>query len=474
VALVPRKSEPDRKRRRPLLWISLALVTLGAFVLAFIVAKQAGSWVSGQKLASPKRSADSSADSDASESDASQRTAAELADLQVKLLEKAGTRRFLEAGGSEESERAVQRGLQWLAAQQQVDGRWLIGNNVIPPGIQVNLAPIDDTTTTALALLPFLARGETHKGSEDINTYTKQVERGILYLMAKQKPNGHLASADGGMYTHALATMALCEDLSMTNDPMLREPCHRAVQYILRAQHAEGGWRYHPGMPGDLSVTSWCLMALKSAQMAGMQVPRETSEKAAAFLKSMERPDQGYYYQRPGYSAPEGHTQPIGSVMTAIGIVCRQYLQGQSTGGVANEHPRSGNMLRGVDILMKNLPQVMDKPPIHHNIPRPRYVNYYYWYYGTYALLGVGGDEWKQWNPKVRDLLVSLQNQGDKDPALQGSWDPEGAQLLEMVGRNGCTALALLTLEVYYRHLPLNRPELGEMAKDLDATGRRR
>jgi hypothetical protein len=24
-------------------------------------------------------------------------------------------------------------------------------------------------------------------------------------------------------------------------------------------------------------------------------------------------------------------------------------------------------------------------------------------------------------------------------------------------------------LEVYYRHLPLNRPELGEMAKDLDA-----
>ena len=28
------------------------------------------------------------------------------------------------------------------------------------------------------------------------------------------------------------------------------------------------------------------------------------------------------------------------------------------------------------------------------------------------------------------------------------------------------TALALLTLEVYYRNLPVNRPELGEMVKE--------
>jgi hypothetical protein len=431
-------------------------------------------WLSGAKLAKAKRSADSASDSDDSVADRT-RSVAELADLQVNLLEKAGTRRFLEAGGSPESERAVQLGLQWLAAQQQADGRWPIGNNVIPPGIDVGLAPIDDTTTTALALLPFLARGETHKGSEDINTYTKQVERGILYLLAKQKPNGHLATSNGGMYTHALATMALCEDLSMTNDPMLRAPCQKAVDYLLKAQNTAGGWRYHPGMQGDLSVTSWNLMALKSAQMAGLQIPRDTLERAAGFLKSLERPDHGYYYQRPEhYSAPEGHTQPIGSVMTAIGVVCRQYLQGQSTGGVATKDPRSANMMRGVDILMKNMPQIMDKPPIHHNVPRPRYINYYYWYYGTYAMLGVGGEEWKQWNPKVRDLLVSLQNQGDKDPAHKGSWDPEGAQLLEMVGRNGCTSLALLTLEVYYRHLPLNRPEMGEMAKDLDATGRKK
>jgi len=382
---------------------------------------------------------DEPADEDETFADASR-----LKELEVKLLDKAGTKRFLDSGGSQESEEAVQLGLQWLAAQQKADGSWGKDASGATGG------KANGVSMTALALLPFLARGETHIGSQDINIYTKQVERGIRYLIAKQKPDGDLRGG-GDMYTHALATMALCEALTMTGDPVLRGPAARAVEFLLKAQDPKGGgWRYAPKSAGDLSVSSWCLMALKSGQMAGVIVPQETLEKATKFLREVNRPDGGYGYTK----GSAGHSPPTPGVMTAAGIVCRHYLSNSSGHG---DDAASASRLAGVDVILKNP-------------PKPTVKNYYFWYYSMYAMLGVGGDPWREWNPKVRDLVVSLQDKGDKNPALKGSWDPQGAFQMSASGRVGVTALALLTLEVYYRHLPLNRPELGEMAKDLSKT----
>src|SRR5262249_39202346 len=188
--------------------------------------------------------------------------APDLANLRLKLEDKDGTRRFLNTGGTVESEEAVQLGLQWLAAQQGNNGSWS------KDGGRPGGRGASDATTTALALLPFLARGETHKGSESINTYTKQVERGLMFLIGMQKPDGDLRGGSN-MYTHALATMALCEAYSLSGDPMLKGPCQRAVDFLVKAQARDGGWRYTVAPANaDLSVTSWCLMALRSGQMA--------------------------------------------------------------------------------------------------------------------------------------------------------------------------------------------------------------
>jgi RNA polymerase sigma factor (sigma-70 family) len=417
-------------------------------------------WWRGEGLAKAQ-SAPATADTVAAE-DSPEPSAAELADLTVKLLEKQGTQRFLNSGGTQESEAAVQLGLQWLAAQQQPDGRWQIGKN---PGTASWINRSTDITATALALLPFLARGETHKGSQDINTYTKQVEHGIRFLLAQQKPDGSLMGSPTGMYTHALATIALCEDFGMTADPMLKGPCQRAIDYLVKAQSSRlGGWRY--GGPGqqdsDLSVSSWVLMALKSGQMAGITPPRETLEKAAAFVQKLETPQGTFNYQ---LNLPAGHTKPYPATMTAIGLLCRQYVQAQSGG----EESRSPNLQRSLDLVLQNPPTIFEgqgglRYPV---VQRPRYTNFYYWYYATYALLPLGGEAWQQWNPQMREMLVRLQNKGEQNAAHKGSWDPEGSQLMEVSGRIGVTSLALLTLEVYYRHLPLNRPEMGEMQKNL-------
>jgi hypothetical protein len=371
-------------------------------------------------------------------------------DPEVTFAEKESTKRFLEAGGSVQSEEAVELGLRWLAAQQHDDGRWSLR---AAPGGKSNLAgrPArvaakggEDVAATAFGLLPFLARGETHKGSEDSHTYTKQVERGIRFLIAEQKPDGDLRGG-GNMYTHALATIALCEDFGMTSDPILREPCEKAVKFLVNAQDKKGGgWRYAPGSPGDLSVTAWVLQALKSGQMAGMTVPRETLTAAGKFLDSVALPnDSGY-----GYMAHQpGHWDPAPATMTAAGILCRQYLQG-------NQKPKSVATKAALD-------RITAAPP------SPTLRNMYYYYYATFTLFNVGDEHWAQWNPKMRELLISTQARGS-DLTLKGSWEPQGKQFQNYGGRLMTTSLALLTLEVYYRHLPLNRVEIGSAAKNLD------
>ena len=93
-----------------------------------------------------------------------------------------------------------------------------------------------------------------------------------------------------------------------------------------------------------------------------------------------------------------------------------------------------------VDYLMRNPPSRLA-------------MNLYYWYYGTLSMYQFGGPEWEQWNEGVRELLIAEQTRTGR---MKGSWDtrtrwgPAG-------GRIYTTALATMTLEVYYRFLPLYR-----------------
>ena len=84
--------------------------------------------------------------------------------------------------------------------------------------------------------------------------------------------------------------------------------------------------------------------------------------------------------------------------------------------------------------------------------------NIYYWYYATQLLHNMQNKAWKQWNVKVRDGLVAMQVTGDG--CDRGSWSP----VLPVPDRWGLrggrlfqTSLSILTLEVYYRFLPLYR-----------------
>jgi len=73
-----------------------------------------------------------------------------------------------------------------------------------------------------------------------------------------------------------------------------------------------------------------------------------------------------------------------------------------------------------------------------------------------------GGQSWKDWNEKMREGLIKDQDTAAGSP-MNGSWTSAGANQHIMVGgRMMQTSLCLLTLEVYYRHLPLYYRDAAE------------
>ena len=324
-------------------------------------------------------------------------------------------------GGTKGSEEAVALALKWLAAHQMRDGGWAF-NHAAHPGCAGKCnhpGSLNDSArngATALALLPFLGAGQTHKEGD----YKQNVQAGLYYLMTHQKPNGSFHEGGGSMYSHGLCAIVLCEAYAMTHDKALMIAAQKSINFIVAAQDpVGGGWRYQPKQPGDTSVVGWQLMALKSGHMGYLQVPPNVVLGASKFLDAVQV-DSGSKY---GYSGPGA-----GSSTTAVGLLCRMYL------GWKKDHPA---LERGVQFLGSR---------------GPSKTNMYYNYYATQVMKQTEGEPWKAWNAVMRDQLVNSQ---DKDGHQRGSWHIAGDHGSERGGRLYTTAMATMILEVYYRHMPI-------------------
>jgi hypothetical protein len=345
-------------------------------------------------------------------------------DMKAKLLRR--------EGGTVESEKAVQAGLDWLARHQRPDGGWSLDCHdrcVDPPCPQDGINVTSDTAATGLGLLPMLGAGHIHTKK---SRYQENVGRGLDWLVAQQTSEGELYLGGGfnyRFYSHAIATMALCEAYGLSNDPRLKVPAQRAINWIAKNQSDDGGWRYTPGQAGDTSVIGWQMFALRSGRLAGLEVPKRTIEGCRMFLDSVAAdPKKTVYFYTQG--------RELTPVMTAEALLCRQYL------GWSNEHP---SLRQGAKVVWDDL-----KTNGQRNI--------YYWYYATQLLHNIGGKEWIAWNKHVRDGLVRMQS--TNTGCESGSWDPlrpEVDRWGRVSGRLFTTSISVLTLEVYYRWLPLYR-----------------
>jgi len=324
-------------------------------------------------------------------------------------------------GGNAQSEAAVEAALKWIINHQLPDGSWSFDHTQSPScqGNCSHAGKIEDRGgATAMALLPMLGRGYTHKEGP----YKKQFEQGIGFLAALTvKGQGKAYEKGGNLYCQGLAGIALSETYAMTQDKRLAGPAQLALNYIMAAQDpVGGGWRYAPKQPGDTSAVGWQLMALKSGHMAFLQVNPLTIKKAVGFLNGVQSDDGASY----------GYTDPGNAPGTsAVGLLCRMYL------GWKKDNPA---LQRGVMKLAKRGPST----------------DLYYDYYATQILHHVEGEAWVAWNTKMRDMLVNAQQ---KNGHAAGSWCEgfDKGHGPESGGRLYCTSMATMILEVYYRHLPL-------------------
>jgi hypothetical protein len=334
-------------------------------------------------------------------------------------------------GGTRATERAVAAALNWLYRHQNRDGSWSIdtfnnnckGGKCTGPGSKKS-----DSGATGLGLLPFLGAGQTHMNG---GMYANSVRAGLDWLITHQKKDGDLsAGAADQMYSHGLAAIALCEAYAMSGDSRIGFAAQAAIKFIESAQNKQdGGWRYHPGEAGDTSVVGWQLMALKSAQMAKLQINPATFDGVNKWLASVGKGDySGIFRYQP---EREGNLP----AMTAVGILCKEYL------GAGRGDPA---LAEGIEFLMKNMPDEKTSR------------NIYYWYYATQTIHHMLGENWNKWNRKMRKVLVDTQVTGKGCDT--GSWDPKEPSPDQYGGPGGrvmVTSLSCLTLEVYYRHLPL-------------------
>ena len=391
-------------------------------------------------------------------------------------------------------DKAVRDGLVWLCRHQNDDGSW--SPRSLPELCDARSRCYDETLrsndhydvgVTSLALLCFLGAGFTHQSQlwlvdplrDERHRVGEVVTRGLKWLRARQNPDGSFSGDRAFMYNEALATMALSEAYGLSGYRYWRDPAQRGVDFLQRAQRPSPsgsglwGWRYASreeiedprrgtGDPGyakelydaDTSVTAWCVMALKSAQLSKLAVEPASLDGAVEFCNFVTAPlgDQGGLV---GYvdaaSAGRVVSGPFDerftyhpTTMSALGMCIRIFARHDAT-----------------DPFLEAAAQriAADLPAVTKDRAS---VDYYYWYYASLALNQLDGPDsprrstsgryWNRWNGAMNEALLGLQDHSEA-ACSRGGWivnDRWGSY--SATGPIYATALAVLTLEVYYRY----------------------
>ena len=350
-------------------------------------------------------------------------------------------------GGNRLTEEAVEAGLKWLQKQQGRDGSW----SLLGPYSGGIMGKIDNRpAATALALLAFQGAGNTTSSGK----YSSVVRRGWNWLRKQQDADGSFVPSErvheAYFYTQALCSLALCEliTLEKKTSPTLKDKAQLAIDHLLEHQNQElGGWKYDFQIGSDLSVTGWCLMALKTAEMAKLSVPQSAYDKISTFLDSVSYNNGAEY----GYETTNGEILEINKrpSMTAAGLLCREYLGWK---------PTHQDLQRGAATLIEphNLILFPPEKNASKEIQEKRLnSNVYGCYASSMALKGLGpyNQYWRIWNKVLSSELPKRQVPPNSQEA--GSWNPESDEYAFGGGRLYVTCLSILSLEVYYRHLSI-------------------
>lgn len=332
-------------------------------------------------------------------------------------------------------DRAAERGLRWLAAQQLTSGAFtgLVGHkqgndyHELPIGLPVHLQRQQGRGhmgVTALCGMAFLAGGHL----PDRGPHGETVGRTIAYVMTHANENGFLSDSGTRMYSHAFATLFLAEAYGMAGGSQVRTALERAVQLVVDCQNTHGGWRYNPfDRELDLSVTVCQVQALRAARNIGIQVPAETIDRAIAYVqrsRTARGPSQGlYYYKIVGRGAFEKNRE------YAINAAALTALHSAGIYDPDQCDP-------ALEFLLRSYGEVADYHSDH----------FFFWYgnyYACQAFFQSGGERFRRYYARLAQDLLALQRS-------DGRWTDRVGP-----GDEFSTAVACLLLQLPKQFLPI-------------------
>ena len=339
------------------------------------------------------------------------------------------------APGAAETQLALAQALQWLAEHQDEDGRWdgahFMKHDPESDKCDGQGRTDRDIGITAIALLAFLGDGHTTRKG----LYKQNVSAGIKWLRRQQElVSGRIGEESTSMFLHdhALATLALCEAVHVSYNPLSATSAEQALDFLAEPRNPDGSWSASgvPSDQGDLVATTWALFAFKVAVANGAKVDQGLFTAALAWIDGISTG----VTQRGIGGTLESKPKRVDSAeaTAATALLCRDLL-GQNPATVNVMHERAGFLLG----TLRN--------PMDIKEPRKQLDN---WYTGSYAMFQMGGEAWLTWKSSMElALLASRRTSG----STSGSWDPS-EHMGSTTGRVYATALGALCMEVEYRY----------------------
>ncbi|MFN0055502.1 MAG: squalene--hopene cyclase [Planctomycetales bacterium] len=328
-----------------------------------------------------------------------------------------------------DSEAALERGLQWLAANQGPQGNW--GS--------------DDLGLVSLGALAFLSAGHTPGHGK----YGAAVDKALNYVVTNAKPSGllNISNPRRDMYNHGLAAFVLGQAYGMTNDRRLGVVLERALALISQTQCDDGGWDYvarRQARGHDLSLVVMQAKALRSAMDSGLAVSPAVTALAIKSVRDHYRSKSGNrnvddpaVQAEPGQFTYDGNRTSL--AMAACGVVCLQEFGEYGDWRIA----KNLEVIQGAVRHLDNLPR-------NGRVPHGAYAAYYI----GQALYQVGGEPWKTSYPKLRNALVATQALAPGNPQQDGAWE-DAVHVSGQAGKLYGTAVGCFLLAIPNRYLPI-------------------
>jgi hypothetical protein len=337
-----------------------------------------------------------------------------------------------------EHAQAVERGLAWLAANQDPDGSWVakIGYKLNNDYSHLH-ASRGHVGVTALAGMAFLAGGHLPGRGE----YSETIERALAYVLSCVQQDGYITANDTRMYSHAFSALFLAEIYGMTHRQDIRQPLQRSIDFIVQSQNEEGGWRYVPyARESDMSIVVCQVLALRAARNIGIRVPKATIDKAARYVvdSAVSEESLSRFYSGPIHFRSEVgsfHYQKQDGSRSSFPLTSAGVTALYGAGVYSDEAIEDG-----IRYLRANLREFNQR--YGSNVGG----HYFYWYghyYGVQAMYTAGGDGWVDYFTRVRDETLTMQQADGSFPNAIGPGPAFG------------TAMAVLILEIPYRFLPI-------------------